>query len=217
MAKAATKAQDKAAQPAPGALQVFQRRRREESRERLLAAASAEFCERGYVAVSVEEIASAAGVSRMTFYRHFGGKEAIVTELFQRNAHAHIPILLSIRDLDFRDRPTVMAWIGELFASDRQQRQLLKVFLQANVSAAGFTQEAHSFIRELIEGLGETIDAFAVLPDTSRRRWIEAWLLIYEILDQSNHASRDSGPATDPLMIEILADRFLKFVALHET
>jgi hypothetical protein len=38
------------------------------------------------------------------------------------------------------------------------------------------------------------------------------WLLIYEVLDQGNHAARESGVATDPLMTNILADRFLGFV-----
>jgi hypothetical protein len=37
-------------------------------------------------------------------------------------------------------------------------------------------------------------------------------LLLYEILDLSNHAALDSGIATNPLAIEILTDRFLAFV-----
>ena len=49
---------------------------------RLLAAAMAQFGARGYLAVSVDDIATAAGVSRVTFYRHFSGKEALAVELF---------------------------------------------------------------------------------------------------------------------------------------
>lgn len=214
MAKAAAvRTGEKAARPASEGLLDFQRRRREESRERLLAAAMAEFCERGYVAVSVEEIAAAAGVSRMTFYRHFGGKEELVTELFHRGSHAQLPMLVSIRDRNYRDRSVVIDWIGQLFASDREHRHLLKVFVQANVTAPGFTHEAHSLIRELILGLGERIPAFAVSEEGDRRRWLEAWLLIYELLDQSNHAARDASAAPDPLMIEVLADRFLAFAS----
>jgi hypothetical protein len=40
---------------------------------------------------------------------------------------------------------------------------------------------------------------------------LEAWLLIYEILDQSNHAARGAGVSADPLIIDILTDRFLRF------
>lgn len=42
------------------------------------AAAFRLFAERGYDATSVDEIASAAGISRSTFFRQYGSKEAVV-------------------------------------------------------------------------------------------------------------------------------------------
>jgi AcrR family transcriptional regulator len=42
------------------------------------------FVERGYVGVRVEDIATAAGISRATFYKHFSGREEILAELFGR-------------------------------------------------------------------------------------------------------------------------------------
>ena len=202
----------------PVGLRDFQRRRKAGSLERLLAAALEAFCERGYFTVSVEEITSAAGVSRMTFYRHFSGKPAIAAELFRRNAEAAMPHLLAIGLRDYRDRRVVAAWIGELFASDRARRQILRVFTQALADAPAFTRAAHDFMRAVIAGLGEMIPAFAVdeADPADRRRWIEAWLVIYEILDQSNHAAMESGVAADPLIVEVLADRFLAFVTRAE-
>lgn len=201
-----------AADSGPTGLLDFQRRRKEDSRERLLASATEAFCARGYFAVSVEDIASAAAISRMTFYRHFSGKAAIAAELFRRNSRAEMPHLLAIRDQDWRDRLVVTDWIAGQFASDRAQRQLLRVFSAANVDEPTFTEAGHRFIADMIAGLGEAIPAFAADPERDRRRWVEAWLLLYEIFDQGNHAARDSGVATDPLTIEILADRFIRFV-----
>jgi AcrR family transcriptional regulator len=190
----------------------FQRRRKQDSRESLLAAARESFCEVGYFAVSVEDITSAAGVSRMTFYRHFSGKPAIASELFRLNVATAMPRLLAIGARDFRDRAVVKDWIADLFAADRASRQLLQVFIQASVEGGGFAETGHSFIADMITGLGRKIPAFALGP-SERRQWLEAWLLIYEILDQGNHAARESGVATDPLVTEILADRFLAFVS----
>jgi AcrR family transcriptional regulator len=48
------------------------------SRTPVVAAAIELFAERGYDQTSVEEIARAAGVSRSTFFRQFGGKEDVV-------------------------------------------------------------------------------------------------------------------------------------------
>lgn len=50
------------------------------TRERLRAHALALFLERGYDETSVEDVAAAAGVSHMTFYRHFGAKEGVLLE-----------------------------------------------------------------------------------------------------------------------------------------
>jgi AcrR family transcriptional regulator len=190
----------------------FQRRRKQGSRESLLAAATEAFCGAGYFAVSVEDIASAAGVSRMTFYRHFSGKAALASELFRLNARDSMPRLLAIGERNFRDRDVVERWIADLFAADRASRQLLQVFIQANVEGDEFAETGHSFIADIIAGLGKRIDAFAIDP-ADRRKWLEAWLLVYEILDQSNHAARESGVATDPLVAGILADRFVAFIA----
>jgi AcrR family transcriptional regulator len=191
-------------------------KRKEDSRERLLTAALARFCRDGYVAVSVEEIAAEAGVSRVTFYRHFTDKAALAVELFSREAAAAAPRFLAIGESAFEARTAIIAWLQALFAADRENRQLLRVFMQAT-SDQRFTLPAQQWIAELIEGLGQRVPAFAVKPQApaQRRRWLEAWLLLYEILDQSNHAALQSGVAHDPLVIDILADRFLGFVQWH--
>jgi AcrR family transcriptional regulator len=192
----------------------FQQLRKQSSRERLLAAAAKAFCEAGYFAVSVEDIASAAGVSRMTFYRHFSGKAALAIDLFRENAGASMPRFIRIANGEFRDHAAVAAWIHGLFEADRKSGQLLRVFIQANAEESGFTQSAQELIGTVIVELGKTIPAFALdrTAHSDRHRWLEAWLLIYEILDQSNHAARGSGIATDPLVVEILANRFVRFV-----
>ncbi len=195
-------------------LAEFQRRKKQDSRDSLLAAATQAFCAAGYFAVSVEDVAAAAGVSRMTFYRHFSGKAAIATELFRLNTQSAMPRILAITAGDFTCQKEIAAWIEGLFAADRASQPLLRVFLQANVEASEFTQAAHGFIADIITGFGQKIPAFALDRDQQgeRRRWMEAWLLIYDILDQASHAARDSGVATDPLIVDILADRFRVFV-----
>lgn len=54
--------------------------RAEETRHRLQRHALALFEARGFDEVTVEEVARAAGVSHMTFYRHFPTKESVVLD-----------------------------------------------------------------------------------------------------------------------------------------
>jgi AcrR family transcriptional regulator len=190
------------------------RPRRGEARQRLLEAAAELFCRHGYLPVTVEEIAVAAGVSRVTFYRQFAGKEALTAELFRAMTDRVQPRYARIARLDYRDPVAVRAWIADIFAADRAYPGLLRAFTEALVVSPGFLAKAQQFTNRLIAALGEAIPAFAASPDRTgeRRQWLEAWLLLYEILDQSNHAALKSGIAADPLIVDILADRFLRFV-----
>jgi AcrR family transcriptional regulator len=54
--------------------------RRERTRSALLAAALELFAEKGFDATTVAEIAALAGVTEMTFYRHFGTKDAVLVD-----------------------------------------------------------------------------------------------------------------------------------------
>ncbi len=190
------------------------RQRKLGSRERLKLAAADAFCASGYIAVSVEDIASTAGVSRMTFYRYFSGKAELAAELFRENSDASTPLMLSIAQHRFHDRAIVEEWIGKIFESNRASGQLLRVFIQATTDEPAFADAAQGFVASLIAGLGRNIPAFALDPeaDGDRARWLEAWLLLYEILDQSNYAARGLGVASDPRIIGVLAERFLRFV-----
>jgi AcrR family transcriptional regulator len=57
---------------------------RARARDLLLDVALKLFVERGYIAVRVEDIARAAGISRATFYKHFSERDEILAELFAR-------------------------------------------------------------------------------------------------------------------------------------
>jgi len=56
-------------------------RLKSDRREKLLAAAERLIAERGYLAVRLEDIGAAAGVSGPAIYRHFPNKEALLVEL----------------------------------------------------------------------------------------------------------------------------------------
>jgi TetR/AcrR family transcriptional repressor of mexJK operon len=54
-------------------------------------AAGALFCQHGFEAVSLEAIAQAAGVSKLTIYSHFGDKEGLFTAAVEARCAAQLP------------------------------------------------------------------------------------------------------------------------------
>ncbi|TDB38061.1 MAG: TetR/AcrR family transcriptional regulator [Actinobacteria bacterium] len=66
------------------------------ARDRILDAAAELFGSRGYDAVSVAEIASAAGVSTALIYYHFADKESLLKDLFLRAGAVFEPLLESL-------------------------------------------------------------------------------------------------------------------------
>lgn len=70
--------------PSPFARSGARERRRAATRERLFAAALAEFRSKGFERASVAEIARAAGVSRPSFYAHFPTLDHVLFELAWR-------------------------------------------------------------------------------------------------------------------------------------
>jgi len=62
-----------------------------EKRAALVEAAGQLFCQHGFEAVSLEAIAQAAGVSKLTIYSHFGDKEGLFTAAVEARCAAQLP------------------------------------------------------------------------------------------------------------------------------
>jgi TetR/AcrR family transcriptional repressor of mexJK operon len=63
----------------------------QQKRAAILDAAKRLFVERGYNATSMDAVASAAGVSKLTVYSHFGDKDALFTEAVRRKCEEQLP------------------------------------------------------------------------------------------------------------------------------
>src|SRR6202035_3323795 len=77
-------------------------------RERLMDAMIALSAERGYQAVSVEALCSLAGVSPVTFYEHFEGKEECFLAAYRACAeHIFAPMRAAVANGEYSEAPRV--------------------------------------------------------------------------------------------------------------
>ena len=82
------------------------------TRKRILAAAYGQFRRRGYSRVSMEEIASAARLTKRTLYYHFASKDALLTAVLEAQ---HRLALDAFRTFGDRLSGSAEAIIGGLF------------------------------------------------------------------------------------------------------
>lgn len=159
---------------------MYHRRMSETLRERtrrlvqgeLLTVAQVLFVEKGYEAVTVEEIAAAAGMSKRSFFRYFASKDALVLGKYDRQGEAFAEALrarpseeepwVALRRM-FDD---VVAYVSDP-EKGRRALELDRVINSSEALRAGYLERmerAQRLIADvLVDRSGTTIDRFDAL------------------------------------------------------
>ena len=172
---AATRRRERAAADGPGRREL----RRQETRARIVDAATELFAERGFDAVSVMEIAKHAGVVEKTVFNHFPVKEGLV---FDADPPMRAALLAAVRRRPAGESVSaaagsfVVSAIGQLGSPDATDG----VAQMARVIRGSRTLQVRE--REI---LGELTDALAqrIAEETAARPGqIEPWLAAHAVL-----------------------------------
>jgi len=134
-----------------------------DTRERLRDAAMQLFAERGFDATTVPDIVERAGVTRRTFFRHFGDKREVFF------GDDEIPRLAAgmLADAPADMSPFAVAWTGlQALATDRFEPR------RDEIAAARRLIEAEPALRE--RDLQKQADLRAVLVEGYRERGVES-------------------------------------------
>ncbi len=98
----------------------WRKRKKNATRDRIRASALRLFGEQGYDATTVEQIATAAGVSHMTFFRYFPAKEDVAL------SDSYDPLIVGLLEqtpaawpLTERIRTALLAGLRQLYDADR--------------------------------------------------------------------------------------------------
>jgi TetR/AcrR family transcriptional regulator, ethionamide resistance regulator len=118
--------------------------RREKARERIVAAAERLLLERPYRDITVDQIMSAAGLSRTVFYRHFNGlPDVLLTLLGRIEAELAAPMERSPGDGE--------TWLRDLLAGGVETFARYGPFLRALDHAAGQDAEIEAAYSAVVD------------------------------------------------------------------
>jgi AcrR family transcriptional regulator len=154
-----------------GAATMSERRtqaeRRQATRTALLAAARPLFADRGYEAVSSEQIVAAAGVTRGALYHHFDGKRGLFAAVFEE-VEAELTASFDLTGLDAGDPLGVLLAAVDQFLDlslDSQAQQIVLIDGPAVLGWEAWHEVERRYGLGLIEaGLAAAIEAGQVPP-----------------------------------------------------
>ena len=95
----------------------------------ILSAATAAFIAKGYDGTSMEEIATGAGVSKQTIYKHFADKESLFSEIVLATTERVEEVVALVLNTfaETRDIEKDLQQLGRRFLSVVMQPELLKL------------------------------------------------------------------------------------------
>ncbi|MCW2951786.1 MAG: transcriptional regulator, TetR family [Conexibacter sp.] len=153
-----------------------------ERREVILDAAIGLFASRGYHAAAMEEIASAAGISKAVVYDHFVSKQELYTQLLERiRGDLDAVVEASLAPVEAEGEPRVRAAIDAFFGYVEEHAdasRLLFLELQGTAEAAEIVRALELRVTEgLTATLGENALLFEGHVERERQLRILAELL----------------------------------------
>jgi AcrR family transcriptional regulator len=132
----------------------------QQRRIQLIDTALSVFAERGWAAVSIPELARAAGISQGLLYHYFRDKEALLQAVLER--HSFLPQLrqhLLTEPVDPRGGEGLLELALRFAALLEQKRPLLRIFMQEAATHPEVVTIWRSVVEESVAVLSESIRA----------------------------------------------------------
>jgi AcrR family transcriptional regulator len=151
--------------------------RDEKRRASILSAAAGAFAERGYAATSMDDVAAAAGITRLVVYRHFESKGALYIAVLERVSHRLAEEFAKEIATPMRTgRASVLA-LMRVGREDPAAFALLWRHAAREPEFADYTSRFHRAIVQLVAEMLATVD----IGDERRMEWAAETLVSYVV------------------------------------
>jgi AcrR family transcriptional regulator len=149
-------------QPARGSVREEQKKL---TRNRVLDAAVAVFADKAFIDTTMEDIARAAGVTRVTVYAHFPGKGDIIDALAQRVYDTMSEVYAALAKIPQWTRSAIRSWLDDA----EEQWQAMAPTLRV-VHVAGAMAGSHDYTKSRNRYVDEH-ERYAAMLLGDARRW----------------------------------------------
>ncbi|AJD59206.1 MULTISPECIES: TetR family transcriptional regulator [Pseudomonas] len=162
----------------------------EATREALLESALSAFIEHGYGGVSIDAIAREARVTKGAFYHHFGSKQELLAECYERQVRT------IAEDLDrvpaHVDKWAEAAALAEAFIDSVMARGKRQLSLQEVITVVGWERWKRIDSRHTLRYVGRLVDELAASGELKDYRRETLVGQLYGFLTQAAMSLRDA-------------------------
>jgi len=172
---------------------------RPERRAAILRAAATAFAQRGFASTSMEEVAAAAGITKLIVYRHFPSKEALYDGVLERVSKGLADAFVSLLERE----PPPRVGIKAMLTVAREDPDGFVLLWRHAEREPAFAEHADRIRRQAVQ-VAENMPAIAGMTDPRRRRWA-ASLVVSWLVDAVLHWMEEGAPDRDDELVELVA------------
>lgn len=159
---------------------TLREQQKQQTRRSLLECAKGLFVERGYAAVTIDDVVSAAGCSRATFYLHFSGKPEVLQKIGAETMAQRAAAVYEDLDavLESGSRADFIAWMRRAVAWFEANQAILPAWDEA----VAIEPEFHDIAKRAVAELPAAMPRY--LRRWGEHRQVEAHLRIELLVSQ---------------------------------
>jgi AcrR family transcriptional regulator len=170
----------------------------EQRRRQLLDVACTVFATNGFHATSMDDVATAAGVTKPVLYQHFPSKRALFIELLENVGHELLGLLAEATEAATTGRERVEAGFAAYFSFVTGNEAAFRVLFGA---AARNDAEFTEIVERVLDETADAISLLIAIEGTPEHRRVLAHALIGIAEATSRDALTDDGASLEPAML----------------
>lgn len=190
------------------------------AREDVLSVSSTLFAARGYYAVSMDDIAAAAGISRATLYRYFNSKTKVLAELTTSALSESSRLAADLYALaDGFDGAALQAWIGRYVTFHRSFSGVIRAWFDGAVAEQLSSEELRAGIGQMSGAVTAVLDRAALPAGMDRRAATAIFMAVLGRMTEPTEPSSlsDDADRTARLMVLLLQRSLLRCIQRTRT